>query len=218
MTTQPNPRDLWGVTRRTHLSERGRVDAVLGSELKADSGALLGVPGSLSASLDGGVDLLVKGGGEDVEGVGGGDGSVVGAGGVADGGGVLGDGGLLDVVANLTTNEETLVGEDSVGDGADGAGGVQVGEDAAVEVGLLEVEVDLLALVADGGVEVGENLGLQALGEGVVKLDLGGQEVGRVPGLGDADAWIVDQSYVQVGVLISAPVTTARWWIHGAEG
>jgi hypothetical protein len=57
-----------------------------------------------------------------------------------------------------------------------------------VEVGLLEVEVDLLALVARGRVEVGENLGLQAAGEGVVELDLGGQQVRGVPRLGDADA------------------------------
>lgn len=46
------------------------------------------------------------------------------------------------------------MGENGVGDGADGSAGVQVTEDAAVEVGLLEVEVELLALVSGGGVEV----------------------------------------------------------------
>lgn len=165
----------------TYLGERGRVDLVLGSDLKSNSGALFGVPGGLSTGLNGGIDLLVVGGGEDVQGVGGSDAGVVGAVSVANGSRVLGNGGLLDVVTDLTTDKETFVAEDSVGNGADSTAGVQIGEDAAVEVGLLEVEVDLLATVALGRVEVGENLGLEAAGEGVVELDLGGQHVGGVP-------------------------------------
>jgi hypothetical protein len=171
-----------------YLSEREGVDLVLGGKLKTDGGALLGIPGSLGTGLDGGVDLLVVRGSEDIQRVGGGDGSVVERGGVTDGSGVLGDGSLLHIVSNLTTDDEALVAEDGIGDSADGTGGVEVAEDAAVEVGLFEVEVDLLALVAGGRVEVGEDLGLQAASEGVVELDLGGQQVRRVPRLGDADA------------------------------
>ena len=80
------------------------------------------------------------------------------------------------------------MGDNGVGGRADSALGRVVDESAAVDVGLLEVQVDLLALVAGVGGKVGEDLGLQAAGEGVVELDLGGQEVGSVPRLGDADA------------------------------
>ena len=172
----------------THLSERSRVKLVLGSELKTDVGAGLGVPGSLSTGLNSRVNLLVVGGGEDAQGVGGSDSGVVERSGVTNSSAVLGDGGLLDVVADLTTNNEALVGNDGVGNSADGTSGGVVSEDTAVEVGLLEVEVDLLALVAGSRAEVGENLGLQAAGEGVVELDLGSKDIGGVPRLGDADA------------------------------
>jgi hypothetical protein len=83
------------------------------------------------------------------------------------------------------------VGNNSIGDGADSALGRVVDECAAVDVGLLEVQVELLALVAGVGGKVGEDLGLQAAGEGVVELNLCRKEVGSVPRLGDADACAV---------------------------
>lgn len=175
-------------SRFTNLSEGGGVNLVLGGKLKANSTLRLGVPGGTSTGLDSGVNLLVVGSGEDAEGVCGGDGGVVDGGGVTNGGRVLCDGGLLDIVANLTTDEEALVAQGSVRDGADGTRGLQVTENTAVEVVLLEEEVDLLALVAGIGLEVVQDLGLEAGGEGVVELNLGGEEVGRVPRLGDADA------------------------------
>ena len=64
--------------------------------------------------------------------------------------------------------------QDSIGDGADGTAGLQITENTAVEVVLLEEEVELLALVASSRVEVGESLHLQARCDGVVELDLGG--------------------------------------------
>jgi hypothetical protein len=152
----------------TYLGERGRVKLVLGGELKTDVGAGLGVPGSLGTGLDSRVDLLVVGGGEDAQGVGGSESGVVEGGGVSERGRVLVDGSLLHIVANLTTNDEALVADDSIGDSANSARGSVVSEDAAVEVGLLEEEVDFLALVAGSGAEVGENLGLEAAGKGVV--------------------------------------------------
>lgn len=92
--------------------------------------------------------------------------------------------------------------QDGISNGADGAAGLKIGEDAGVEVGLLEVEVELLALVASSRVEVGENLRLQAVGEGVIQLNLGSQQVGSVPRLGDADACAAlgQQGYCVAGV------------------
>ena len=83
------------------------------------------------------------------------------------------------------------MGDNGVGDSADSASGRVVDESTAVEVGLLEVEVELLALVAGVGSKVGENLSLQATGEGVIELNLGREQVGGVPRLGDADACAV---------------------------
>ena len=70
---------------------------------------------------------------------------------------------------------------DGIGSGANGASGRVVDESTAVEGGLLEVKVDLLALVAGSRAEVGEDFSLQAAGEGVVELNLGSQQVGSVP-------------------------------------
>lgn len=80
------------------------------------------------------------------------------------------------------------MGNDGISDGANGTLGRVVDESATVDVGLLEVEVKLLALVTGIRLEVGENLSLQAAGKGVVELNLGSKEVGRVPRLSDADA------------------------------
>lgn len=177
-------------SRSTHLGEGQGVELVLAGKLDADGGAGLGVPGSLGAGLNGGVDLLVVGGGENVQVVGGGDGGAVERGLVADGSRVAGDGGLLDIVASLTTDEEALVADDTVDDGSQVAGGRVVEEGAGLEGGLLEGQVELLALVARAGREDRGELRLQALGEGVVQLDLGVQDVGGVPGLGNGDACI----------------------------
>ena len=193
----------------THLGEGSRVKLVLGSELETDVGARLGVPGSLGTGLNSRVDLLVVGGGEDAQGVGGGNGGVVERGGVTDSGAVLGDGSLLDVVADLTTNNEALVGNNGIGESANGTVGGVVSEDTAVEVGLLEVEVDLLALVAGSRAEVGENLGLQAAGEGVVELDLGSKNIGSVPRLGDADAYASCRQ--QLNCIAGDAVVASRW-------
>lgn len=81
--------------------------------------------------------------------------------------------------------------DNSVSSGGNSALGRVVNEGAAVNVGLLEVKVELLALVAGSRVEVGEDLGLQAAGKGIVELDLGSKEVGGIPGLSDADACTV---------------------------
>ena len=170
----------------TYLGEGDRVDAVLAGELDADVAAGLGVPDGLAATLDLAVDLLVERGAEDADVVGGGDSHVVGGAGVADGSGVRGDGGLVHIITGGRTGKEALVADDSI----DVGGGAleEVEEGTAVEVVLLEVQVELGALGLRGREEGEESLGLEALGEGILDLDLGVESVGGVPGLGKGEA------------------------------
>jgi len=177
----------------TNLSEGQRVNAVLGSDLHADGAAALGIPCSLSTDLNGLVDLVVVARGEDAEVVGGSDGSVVHAVLVANGGGVPGDSGFLDIVTSFTTDDEALVANDSVYGG--GRALEEVGESAEVERGLLEVEVEFGTGGLGVGLEGGQSLGLEALGDVVVELELGVEHVegGPAEGTGDACARICHQ-------------------------
>ena len=170
----------------TYLGEGEGIQAVLAGDLKADLVAALGVPGGLGAGLDLRVDLVVVGGGEDAQVAGRGDGGRVVDGGVSNGGRVVGDGSLLDIVAGRGTSQEAVLTDDGVNVGSGTL--EQVEEDAAVEVGLLEVQVELGALGLGGRQEGAEQLSLKALGDGVVDLDLGVESVDGVPGLGDGDA------------------------------
>ena len=170
----------------THLDERNGVDAVLGSNLKTDSAAGLGVPSGLGTSLNLLVDLVVVAGREDAQVVSSGDGGAVAGGLVADGGAVARDLGLLDVVADRGTGEETLVADESVDRGRGALGEVEEG--AAVEVGLLEVQVQLDSLALGVGKEAKDTLSLEALGDVVGELELGLEGVGGVPGVGDGQA------------------------------
>lgn len=130
---------------------------------------------------------MVVGSGEDAALVRGGDGGGVGGVGETDGGGEGGDVGVLDVKAGRGTSQEALVADDTVnvGDGAL----EQVEEAAEVELGLLEVQVELGALLLRLRQEGEGTLELQALGEVVGGLDLGVKGVQGVPRLGEGDAW-----------------------------
>jgi len=145
--------------------------------------AALGVPGSLSTSLNLGVDLVVVGSGENAHVVGCRDGSSVHWSGVSNSGGVVGDGRLLDIVTSGSTGQEAILSNNSI----DVSGGAleEVEEGTAVEVGLLEVQVELGALGLGGRKEGSQELGLQALGNGVIDLDLGVKSVQCVPALCD---------------------------------
>jgi hypothetical protein len=175
-------RDGW-----SYLGEGNGVDAVLAGNLKTDGVAGVGVPGSLGTSLNLAVDLVVVRGSEDGEVVSGSDGGAVLGSSVTDGGAVGSDGSLVHVVASGGTGEETLVADN----GIDVGGGTleEVEESAAVEVGLLEVEVELGAASSGGGEEAEETLELEATGKVVGKLKLGVESVGGVPGLGKSKAW-----------------------------
>ncbi|KAI6749186.1 hypothetical protein HG531_008133 [Fusarium graminearum] len=170
----------------TNLGERDGVDAVLAGDLKTDSVAGLGVPGSLGTSLNLGVDLVVVRSSEDAEVVRSGNGSAVLGSSVANSGAVSSQSSLVSIVASGSTSQETLVADNGidVGDGAL----EEIEESTAVETGLLEVEVELGTLSGGGREEVEETLKLETLGEGVGDLDLGVESVGGVPGLGKGQA------------------------------
>lgn len=109
---------------------------------------------------------------------------------VAESTGVSGHGGLLDVIAGLGADKEALVAYDGVKDSADVAARGVVKESAGVDVGLTEGQVELL----DGGaglVGVPQvlELGLDGLRQNLIELDLGVEECGSSPALGDGDTW-----------------------------
>lgn len=176
----------------TYLGEGGRIDLVFAGNLQADGGRALDIVRSLDTGLDEWVDLVVVGCGEDAQVVGGGDGTAVLQGGVSESGRVLCQCGLLDIIASLTTNDETLMSEDTIDGGIDvTVGWVVVEETAGVEGTLLEVEGELLLLETEtllGGSETCE-LGLDAAGDYVVELYFCVENGVGSPRFGDGDTY-----------------------------
>lgn len=181
----------------SYLGEGGRVDLVLASDLDTDGVVALGVVASLGTSLNVGVDLLVVRSSNDAQVLGTSDGCGVGGRSVASGGGVASDGGLVDVVTGLSTDEETLVADNSVKDGADVTRGTTVNEGAGVGVGLLEGQVELLSTLGRRiGVPQVLDLSLDGLGEELGKLNLGVEESGSSPSLSNGNTWFpISQVY-----------------------
>lgn len=172
-----------------YLSERKRIDLVLAGKLNTNSRSSLGIPSSLSPSFNSRVNLLVIRSSEDIQAVGSSDGSSVVESLVSKSSRVLGDSSLLDIITNLTTNHETLMAQNGITARNDLARRLEVEESAAMEVSLLEVEIQLLALVSDGRVEVSQKLALQSGSESVVEFDLRVEKVGGIPRLSYADAY-----------------------------
>lgn len=170
----------------SHLDKGGGIKLVLGSNLELRLGRSVGVPGGLGTSLNLGVDAVVVRSGEHAQVVGGGDGSGVLGNGVTNGSSIAGDAASLDIVADLGTSEETVVADSHVT--LEGGSLEEVEEGTGVEEGLLEVNVELGALAGVCGEELGEDFGLEALGDGVVELDLGVESVEGGPGLGESQA------------------------------
>lgn len=125
-------------------------------------------------------DVQVAGGGD-----GGGDGCSVLRDGVSDCGRVAGDTAGNDVITDFGTGEETIVAEDDIT--AKCGALEEVDEGAGVEEGLAIMEVEFGALGLGGGGEIGNDFGLQALGESVVELDLCVEGIEGCPGLGQGD-------------------------------
>lgn len=172
--------------RSTYLDEGHGVQAVLGSDLEADCVAALGVPGGLGAGLNLAVDLVVVASGEDAQIVSGGDSSAISGGLEADSGAVAGNLGLLYIVTSRGTGEEALVADNGINVGSGAL--EEVKEGTAVEVGLLEVKVELGTPSLVGRQVVEDTLRLETLGQIISKLDLGLESAVGVPRLGEGQA------------------------------
>lgn len=165
------------------LDEGRRVQLVLGGELDVDTGGLDRVPGGLGTSLNKRRNLVVVGSSENRQVRGGGDTNRVQWVGVTDTNGVLVDLGGGNVVTQLSTGGETVVSHSQVSSGNRAL--EQVKEQTGVDSRLLveEVELGVLGAVRDNrGVQLTLQTGGQQLGE----LDLGAQDVGVVPTLGQS--------------------------------
>ena len=187
------------ITQHSYLGEGQGVELVLGGNLKTDALTALEIVGGLSTSLNVGVDLLVVRSGKNAQVLHGNERGGEGRGLVAETSTVAGDGGLGDVVASLSTGNETLVADGGVDEGVDVASSAVVEESAGVEVGLLEGQVELLGGLAGGvGVEEVLELGLDGLRHEAGELNLGVEEGGGGPALGNGDTWFVSVSKIDM--------------------
>ena len=174
------------------LDERGVVKVGLGSDLDGDAvEGRLGVVDGLGTGLDVLGHLVVVAGAEGGEVAKTVKGHGVLRGGEADGTGVSGDGASGDVVRGLGTDEETVPADDGVG----GEGGTleEVDGGSGVERGLLVDGSEDGRLLGLGRVEGRGEVELETLGNEVVDLDLGSEEVGGGPGLASVDRAMGDQ-------------------------
>lgn len=170
----------------SYLDESSRIELVLGSNLERGLAGALGIPRGLSTSLNKGIDPVVVGGREDAQVVGSSDGGGVLRNGVTDGSRVAGDAAIVDIIANLSASKETIVTNNNVS--IEGGTLEEIKEGTGVEEGLLEVKVELGTLGLGGRKELSEDLSLQAVGEGVVKLNLGVESVVGSPSLRQGQA------------------------------
>lgn len=173
----------------------------------------LGVIDGLGTSLNVGVDSVVVRGGEGVEVIDAVNGDSVFGCVVANGGGVAGDLASGNVVGGLSTEEESVTAEN----GVSGEGRAlespknkrtikrtrsswkthleQVKHGTSVEAALLVDSSDDTALVVLLRVKAGVQVELEALGDLVLELDDGAEDVGGGPSLGEGE------SVLPVGVL-----------------
>ncbi|GAO49076.1 hypothetical protein G7K_3235-t1 [Saitoella complicata NRRL Y-17804] len=181
-----------GKTSNTRVVDLGlnggeRVQNVLSTNFEGNSRRrLLGSPGSATTSLDEGVDLVVVRSLEDGEVVQSLDTDGVVDGGVTGTGSVAGDTARLDVVTDLSTSQETIVANNGISLEGRTLEDVNVG--ATVESGLLVGSEKLSGAGTSLRLEGSKGIDLEALGDVVVELDLGGQEVGGGPALGKGEA------------------------------
>jgi len=169
------------------LDEGGVVKVGLGSDFEGDTtGGGLGVVDSLGTSLDVLANSVVVRSGEGgqvsetVEGDG-----VVGSG-VTESTSVSGDGTGGDIVRCLGTNKETISANNSVG--SEGGALEEVDGSPGVEGRLLVDGSKDSRLLGLGGVKSSSEVQLQSLGDLVLQLDLGSEEVGGGPSLGEGQA------------------------------
>lgn len=138
---------------------------------------------------------MVVGRSENAQVVSGGDGAGELNGRVSEGGRVAGQSSLLDIVSSLTTDDESLMCDNTVNSCVHiSARWVVVEEGTGVEGALLEIEGELLRLWSLLGGESAEELSLETSGDCVFKLKLGVDQVLGRPCLGDGDSYSVQIS------------------------
>lgn len=96
------------------------------------------------------------------------------------------DSSFANIVATFGSDNESLMANTRV-EGSDGSF-EQVGKEAGVDIRLLVMEIELSTVGLLGWKVVGEDLGLETLGEVVFELDFGIEGVGRRPCLGQGKA------------------------------
>jgi len=129
---------------------------------------------------------VIVGCGEDAQVVGRGNGSRVFGQSVAYRRRIPRDSRLLHIVTGFGSDQEALMAQDRV----QVCGGTieQVEERTGVKVWLLEMQVEFRTLLLGVREELCKQLGLQALGDGVIKLDLRVERIGSRPRLGKGQA------------------------------
>lgn len=193
---------IWSAASAPRRGGSGHVR--LGADLEVDVlGGALGVVGGLGAGLDVGRHAVVVARGEEVEVVQALEGDRVLRRAEADGRRVARHLALGDVVRRLRAEQEAVAADDGVrGEGralqrdqrricgADGSCAYleEVEERAGVQAGLLVRGRDQRGLAGAVGGERGVQVELEALGKVVLRLDLGAEEVGGGPGLGEDEA------------------------------
>jgi hypothetical protein len=175
------------------LGKGGWINSVLGGNLDTNGRLALGVVSSLDTGLNRWVDLVVIRSSEDAQAVGGSNSQAVNWSLITESSSILGQSSLLDIETGFTTNEETLMGEDTINGSVNiVVGWVELSESAGVESTLLEVEVTLLGLEAGLRSDLTNVFGLYASGKDIVKLELGGEDVVVGPGTGGGDTLLDD--------------------------
>lgn len=108
------------------------------------------------------------------------------------------NGSLSNIVSTLSSNNETLMADSGIESG-DGSF-EQIGEETGVNGWLLVGEVELGAEGRFRREVVCKDFGLEAIGNSVLKLDLGVEDVGGSPCLGQGKTWIRSANARQGGL------------------
>ena len=170
------------------LDEGGWVQDVLGGDFDSDrvtGGGGLRVVGGLGTDFKDWGDLVVVAGGEDGQVVGGNEGDGVGWGLVTERSGIIGQDRGLDVVGQSTTSGEAVLAKGQVGVEERTLQQVDKGSGGDGILGEVGIELDGLGGAWDNG---GDQFGLEAWGDGVGQLQLGGESVVGGPALDNRQA------------------------------
>jgi len=161
------------------------VKLVFAGNLQANAArvAALSIPGCLCASLNLSIHAVVIRGSKDVQVVRGRNGSSVLGNAVANSCGVFGNLPAFDIIAYLSARKKSVMANDGIA--IEGGTFQHIEERTGVEERLTKMEVQLgTRALTGGGEKLGDDLGLQTVGDGVIKLNLGVQSIESRPRLG----------------------------------